>query len=177
MKRSACCLSVLLLLSVPLSGQQKPPGAEPQGLREVTVDPVLLTNVGVALTLRARGNGDHVDMVIGLLEGQSIEMARRGEKAPRPMTHDIFKTFLDRNGWKVERVVVRDLVNGTFLADLVLQKDGQKQVYDARPSDAIALAVRYGATIFVAEKVFVLHKQQAPPERPAKPNTATRTRV
>ena len=158
--KDIACLLALLLLSAYLPAQKKAPGAEQESAREVVLDPVLLTNLGFALTLRARDSADRVEMIVGFLEGQSIEMARRGEMAERPLTHDIFKTFLDRNGWKVERVVVRDLVNGTFLADLIFQKDGQRQTYDARPSDAIALALRSGTRIFVAEKVFGQQKQE-----------------
>ncbi len=165
----------VLLISASLVIHRKVSGAEVESVREVTVAPAMLTNLGFALTLRAHDSEDRIEMVVGFLEGNSIEMARRGEKAERPLTHDIFKTFLDRNGWKVDRVVVRDLVNGTFLADLVFTKDGQKQVYDARPSDAIALALRSGTKIYVAQKVFDLQKEEdkkqtTPERRRPKPN-------
>ncbi len=167
-------LALLLVCAIVLV-HKKAAGAEQESIREVSVDPLMLTNVGFAITLRAHDSEDRIEMMVGFLEGQSIEMARRGEKAQRPLTHDIFKTFLDRNGWKVERVVVRDLVNGTFLADLIFEKDGKRQTYDARPSDAMALALRSGTRIYVAKKVFDLQKQedkkQEPPEkRRPKPN-------
>lgn len=162
-------LALFVLCAMALLHNKKVAGAEQESIREVTLDPLMLTNVGFAITLHARDSEDRVEMIVGFLEGQSIEMARRGEKAERPLTHDIFKTFLDRNGWKVERVVVRDLVNGTFLADLIFEKDGQRQSYDARPSDAMALALRSGTKIYVAKKVFDLQKQedkkQQPPEK------------
>ena len=165
--RTIVCLLILLLGAASSPAQDKP-GAP----REVTVDRVALTNVGFLLTLKTLEGADRIEMVIGFLEGESIRMAQAREKAPRPMTHDIFKTFLDRNGWRVERVVVRDLVSGAFLADLVFQKDGQKQTYDARPSDSIALAVRSGAKIFVADKVFDLQRREdekAPQQRRSRP--------
>ena len=166
--RSIICLLALLLAVVSSPAQEKP-GA----VREVTVDRVALSNMGFfLLTLKAVEGVDRIEMIIGLLEGESIRMAQRKEKAPRPMTHDIFKTFLDRNGWKVERVLVRDLVEGAFLADLVFQKDGQKQTYDARPSDSIALALRSGAKIFVADKVFEQQRREdekAPQQRRQRP--------
>jgi len=168
MKYAASCLLVLVLLTVPLLVSKKTTAEEKESLREVTLQPALLTNMGFALTLRAREGNGRIEMIVGFPEGQSIEMARRGEKAPRPLTHDIFKTFLDRNGWKVERVIVRDLVQGTFLADLILEREGQKQVYDSRPSDAIALALRSGAKIFVADKVFALQRledEKTPPTK------------
>lgn len=164
MRRTVCWVLVLLVLVALVFAQTRPPATEKQKendrSREVVLDRLMLTNVGFALTLRAVEGADRIEMIVGFLEGQSINMAHRKEKAERPMTHDIFKTFLDRNGWRVERVVVRDLVNGTFVADLVFQKDGQKQIYDARPSDSIALALRSGAKIFVADKVFELQRKE-----------------
>lgn len=164
MRRTVCWMLVLLVLVALVFAQTRPPATEKQKendrSREVVLDRLMLTNVGFALTLRAVEGADRIEMIVGFLEGQSINMAHRKEKAERPMTHDIFKTFLDRNGWRVERVVVRDLVNGTFVADLVFQKDGQKQIYDARPSDSIALALRSGAKIFVADKVFELQRKE-----------------
>lgn len=168
MRRTVCWVLVLLVLVALVFAQTRPPATEKQKendrSREVVLDRLMLTNVGFALTLRAVEGADRIEMIVGFLEGQSIDMAHRKEKAERPMTHDIFKTFLDRNGWRVERVVVRDLVirdgYGTFVADLVFQKDGQKQIYDARPSDSIALALRSGAKIFVADKVFELQRKE-----------------
>lgn len=178
MRRSVCWMLALLVVAALLLAQTRPSppekekDKEKESLREAVLDRLALTNMGFALTLRAVDGADRIEMLVGFLEGQSINMAQRKEKAPRPMTHDIFKTFLDRNGWRVERVVVRDLVDGTFLADLVFQKDGQKQTYDARPSDSIALALRSGAKIFVAEKVFELQRREdekAPERRRQRP--------
>lgn len=164
MKRTFVLTLVLLVVAALLPAQTKPPATEKpkenDRVREVVLDRLMLTNVGFALTLRAVEGADKIEMIVGFLEGQSINMAHRKEKAERPMTHDIFKTFLDRNGWRVERVVVRDLVNGTFVADLVFLKDGQKQLYDARPSDSIALALRSGAKIFVTDKVFEQQRKE-----------------
>ena len=139
--------------------------------REVVLDRLVLTSAGFALALRALNSEDRIEMIIGFSEGRSINLAKRKQKALRPLTHDIFKTFLDRNGWQVERVVVRDLVNGTFLADLVFQKDGQRQTYDARPSDSIALALRSGTKIFVAEKVFDLQRREQEKGRRRRPRS------
>lgn len=155
-----------MLTSAAAVAQKSPPA---EANREVVVDRLAATDVGgVMIRLRAVDGSGSIEMVVGLLEGQSIDMARRNQKAPRPMTHDIFKTFLDRNGWTIDRVIVRDLVEGTFLADLVFQKNGQKQTYDARPSDSIALALRAGAKIFVSDKVFELQRkdeERAPGQR------------
>ena len=162
MTRSVCSLLLLWMWPCFLGAPNPLPAEEKPGEagREVVLDALMLTNAGFAMTLRAVNSEDRIEMVVGFSEGHSINLAQRKEKAPRPLTHDIFKTFLDRNGWQVERVLVRDLVNGTFLADLTFQKDGQKQTYDARPSDSIALALRSNAKIFVADKVFQLQRRE-----------------
>ncbi len=167
-------ICLLLLLTIFVSavwscGQNKPPAP---ATHEVVVDRVTLTNLGFVLVLRAVEGTERIEMLVGFLEGQSIYLAHTKDKAPRPMTHDIFKTFLDRNGWKVDRVVVRDVVDGTFVADLVFLKDGQRQTYDARPSDSIALALRGGAKIFVADKVFEQQRREGektPEQRRSRP--------
>ena len=75
------------------------------------------------------------------------------------MSHDLFKSFLDRNGWRVQRVLIRDLKDGTFFADMTVGKDSETQVYDARPSDAMAIGLRFGAKIFVSKRVFEEQKK------------------
>ncbi len=102
MKRTLVCTLVLLVVAALLPAQTKPPATEKpkenDRVREVVLDRLMLTNVGFALTLRAIEGADKIEMIVGFLEGQSINMAHRKERAERPMTHDIFKTFLDRNG-------------------------------------------------------------------------------
>ncbi len=136
-----------------LSAQRRDEGVE------VKVDSVEATPVGVSITLRVPDSRDTVHMMIGFPEGQSIARAMRHEKAERPMSHDLFKAFLDRNGWRVQKVLIRDLKEGTFLADLTLEKDHETQVYDARPSDAMAIGLRYGAKIYVNPQVFEEQKK------------------
>lgn len=147
-RKATLALGLALALSMPLTAQQ------PGGDVEVTVEDLAATPVGVSITLRARDSSNRIRMLIGVSEGQSIARAIRKRKAPRPMTHDLLKGFLDRNGWKVQKVVIRDLNSGTFLADLTIENDRTIQVYDARPSDAMAIALRYGAKIYVSEHVF-----------------------
>lgn len=143
-------LSVLLL---PLKSQRGEEGVE------VSVEDLQATPYGVSITLRSLESRDVMNMMIGLSEGQAIVRALRREKTERPMTHDLMKTFLDRNGWRVQKVVIRDLANRTFLADLVLEKSGRTEVYDARPSDAMAIGLRYGAKIYVNPLVFELQRR------------------
>ncbi len=166
-----CLWPTLLVAPSSISAVEK----TKEDIREVVVDRLMLTSEGFAVALRAVNSVDRIEMIVGFSEGHSINLAQQKKKAARPLTHDIFKKFLDRNGWQVERVVVRDLVNGTFLANLTFHKDGRKQTYDARPSDSIALALRSGAKIFVADKVFQLQQREEekiPGKRGPKPGIA-----
>jgi bifunctional DNase/RNase len=90
---------------------------------------------------------------VGVFEANAIQLQMEGVQTPRPMTHDLLKTVIDELGGHLERVVVCDLRDNTFYATLhVLSPSGPRMV-DARPSDAIALALRSGARIFVEEAV------------------------
>ena len=128
-------------------------GQEEQPVREALLEDVVQGVNGIVVTLRSIDSIDRIQIVVAPAEGLSIFLAFKKQKFQRPLTHDLFKTFLDRNGWRVEKVLIRDIVNGAFHADLILGKNGKKQTYDARSSDAIALGIRYGAKIFIKEKV------------------------
>jgi bifunctional DNase/RNase len=96
---------------------------------------------------------------IGIFEAAAIAMELQGIRPPRPMTHDLLKTFLEQFNCKVERVVITDVREGTFYAVVeMVDKENTKMSIDSRPSDAIALAVRVGAPIFVAEQVMMQAK-------------------
>ena len=90
---------------------------------------------------------------IGAQEATSILIAVEGEHAPRPLSHDLITTLFGAVGAKVDRVEVTRIDEGTFYAELTLTTPTGPQVLDARPSDAVALAVRADAPIFVAEEV------------------------
>ncbi len=114
-------------------------------------DPV--TNMPVVVLAAPRGRTE-VSIYIGLVEAAAI--ASELEKIPlqRPMTHDLMKTLLAECGGKVAQVTVRDLRGDTFYASILVERAGQAPVeVDARPSDAIALALRSGAPIRVAREV------------------------
>ena len=98
---------------------------------------------------------------IGLLEATAIASELEKVSFSRPMTHDLLRNVIQGLGFHVERVEVCDLKDNTFYALLHLMGPGGEQVIDSRPSDAIALALRAGAPIFVAEKVLT-ESQNAP---------------
>ena len=96
---------------------------------------------------------------IGVFEANAIALRIEGVDTPRPMTHDLLRTTLEQLGAKVEKVVISDLKDNTFYALIHLQRNGESVHVDARPSDAIALALRTEAPIFVTKPV--LDKAQA----------------
>lgn len=93
---------------------------------------------------------------IGLLEAAAIASVIQDIKFERPMTHDLFKTFIDKVDAVVERIEVCDLKDNTFFAKIYCKRAGSGFILDARPSDAIAMALRTGADIFVDEQVIRL---------------------
>ena len=88
---------------------------------------------------------------IGTPEAQSIALELQGVKMPRPMTHDLMRDVLTELGVVLDHVVITELKDQTFYAELRLRRGGTSFVVSARPSDAIALAVRAGATIYAEE--------------------------
>ncbi len=93
-------------------------------------------------------------IIIGAFEAQSIAIALEKEiKPPRPLTHDLFKTFADRFFITVKQVIIHKLVDGVFFSSLLCERDGEEEVIDTRTSDAIALAVRFQAPIFTYENI------------------------
>ena len=125
-------------------------------------DPVPMDVVGVRielptntpiLLLREQEGERFLPIWIGTNEATAIALALEGVEPPRPMTHDLMKLVTDALGSNVVRVVVTDLQDGTFFADLVMLKDGEEVVISARPSDAIALATRTDSPVFAARAV------------------------
>ena len=116
----------------------------------ITVDP--FTNTPIVL-LKDLEDKDVLPIWIGLLEASSIATAMENINTPRPMTHDLVKNILDNLGVKILRVEVNDLKDNTYYALLHLEVDNKRLVIDSRPSDAIAIALRTNAPIFVDESV------------------------
>ena len=90
---------------------------------------------------------------IGVFEAEAISRGLEDVVTLRPMTHDLMKQILDTFQVSVTRVIIHDLKDNTFYANLYLSIDGRELIVDSRPSDAIALAVRVKAPIFVTESV------------------------
>ena len=124
-------------------------------LREVniaglTLDPASNTPI---LILKSIDGDQSVPIWIGLLEATSIASALQKVSFDRPMTHDLFKNFIDLLNIKVVRVEVCDLKDNTFYARIYFSSPERRFDMDARPSDAIAIAIRFEAPIFVDDKI------------------------
>lgn len=103
--------------------------------------------------LREKGGSRQFPIVIAITEAMAIDRFVKGEKTQRPLTHELFSTTLRALEVEVPRIEVTKLQDRTFYAHLVVKKDGEEIEIDARPSDAIAIAVHHGAQIFVNEDV------------------------
>ena len=126
-----------------------------QTLREMVVESVrvhMLSSQHVVI-LREADAERYLPIWIGSWEAQSIAMKLQGVEAERPLTHDLLATILEELGASVRHIVVSDLADETYRARIVLVQDGSDYEIDARPSDAIALAVRSGSSIFATEAV------------------------
>ncbi len=101
-----------------------------------------------AMVLEEADGNRRLPIIIGYNEAQSIECMLQKIKTPRPLTHEFTSEILDSFGIVIESVVIKQLENGIFTADVSFRKDDEKRVLDARSSDAIALAMRTDAPIF-----------------------------
>ncbi len=105
------------------------------------------------IILREVGRERYLPIWIGPFEADAITIELQGVEVPRPLTHDLLANVIEHLGARVSHVVVNDLRNDTFYASIFLDVNGEEVEIDSRPSDAIALAVRVNAPIFVAEHV------------------------
>ncbi len=107
-----------------------------------------------ALVLSEMEGERTLPIIIGAFEAQSIAIALEKEiKPPRPLTHDLFKTFADRFNIIIKQVIIHKLVDGVFYSSLICEFDKTEEIIDARTSDAIALAIRFNAPIFTFENI------------------------
>jgi uncharacterized protein len=107
-----------------------------------------------ALVLSEEDGERTLPIIIGALEAQSIAIALEKEiKPPRPLTHDLFKSFADRFNIIIKQVIIHKLVDGVFYSSLICEWDKIEEIIDARTSDAIALATRFNAPIFTFENI------------------------
>ena len=116
----------------------------------LTLDPVTKTPIVI---LKDPDNKLNLPIWIGLMEATAMATELEGIKMARPMTHDLLRSVIDTVAGVVEAVEVTDLRDSTYYASICLEVSGRKVTIDARPSDAISLALRTRSPIFVAKKV------------------------
>jgi len=111
-------------------------------------------NGAYALLLSEMEGQRQLPIVIGAFEAQSIAIALEKDiRPPRPLTHDLFKSFSDRFSIQVKQVIIHKLVDGVFYSSLICERDKIEEIIDARTSDAIALALRFNAPIFTYQNI------------------------
>lgn len=122
---------------------------------EVTIDSIRVSLMSHhRIVVLKEDNGERMLPIwIGPFEADAITIQLQGMDAARPLTHDLLKSVVNTLGGEVNHIVVTGLENTTFYAQIVIEMDGETIEIDSRPSDAIALAVRVDAPIYVAEDV------------------------
>ncbi|GGF81517.1 bifunctional nuclease family protein [Wenyingzhuangia marina] len=124
------------------------------------------TQTGAYALVLSEVNGERtLPIVIGAFEAQSIAIALESEiTPPRPLTHDLFKTFAESYNIRVKEVIIHKLVDGVFFSSMVCVQNNEEKVFDARTSDAIALAIRFNTPIYtyqnILDKAGIILKQE-----------------
>ena len=123
----------------------------------LTIDPTSNTPIVI---LKTEDGEQTIPIWIGLLEATSIASALQNVKFERPMTHDLFKNFSEFLNISVSKIEVCDLKDNTFFAQIHFSSEGKTFSLDARPSDAIAIALRFNAPIYVDDSVIDKSKSE-----------------
>ena len=122
---------------------------------EMTIDSirVSLMNYQRVVILKEKVAERYLPIWIGAAEADAIAVKLQGVTVPRPLTHDLLQSVIDTLGATINSIIVSELKNDTFYAKIILNVDGGQMEVDCRPSDALALAVRTDAPIYVEEAV------------------------
>ncbi len=117
---------------------------------EMKVKTVALIKDGsFSVLLADQEEKNFLPIMVGPFEAQAIALPLQGKAVPRPMTHDLLRSVCEKLGAEVKKTVICDITDGTFYAELYLKKGDEELILDSRPSDAIALALRCEAPIFI----------------------------
>lgn len=122
-------------------------------LVEAEIWTVARTDKGNAVLVKPVGSDRAVPIFIGQLEAQSILFGLAGVPVPRPMTHDLFISVMEKSNITVERVEITDLKERTFYSRLLLKQGMKRIVVDSRPSDSLGIASRVHCPVFIAESI------------------------
>ncbi len=130
--------------------------AQNQSVVEYRVDRVLdeaNTDTKILVLSRQDGQQDTFPIWVGAAEGHAIKLALDTTVTPRPMSHDLIKSFADHLGVTIHRVVITDVKNSTYYATVYLGNNGVERTIDARPSDALSLALRAHCPVYITQDV------------------------
>jgi hypothetical protein len=123
--------------------------------------------------LKDPSSGKYLPIFIGPCEAEAIAVKLQGMTVERPLTHDLLKSMIGELGGRVRHIVVNDLRQDTFFAQIIIDVNGQTRTIDSRPSDAIALAVRLDTIIYVEESVMdragIMPDEEVESELPTSP--------
>ncbi len=114
---------------------------------------IVETGDSQVIILKERDGERHFPILIGINEALAIDRRLKGLKTPRPLTHDLMASILTELGAELEKIVINDLRDHTFFAQLVVRTNGRVVEIDSRPSDAIALGAATGTPIYVDDRV------------------------
>ncbi|MFH0846903.1 MAG: bifunctional nuclease family protein [Chloroflexota bacterium] len=122
---------------------------------EMTIDSIRISMVNYqrVVILKEKNAERYLPIWIGPAEAEAIAVKLQGMSVPRPLTHDLLCSVIETLGAKVGSIIVCDLKSDTFYAKIIMSVDGSQLEIDARPSDAMALAVRLGVPIYAEESV------------------------
>lgn len=108
------------------------------------------------ITLREKNGEREFPIIIGIFEAIAIDRKLRDEKVPRPLTHDLVCSVIERMGGVIKKISINAYSQGTYYATVVIDAHGNEINVDSRPSDAIAIAVRSKSPLFVSEDVLAV---------------------
>ncbi|MBS4020964.1 MAG: bifunctional nuclease family protein [Dethiobacter sp.] len=121
---------------------------------EMKVKAVTISQSGeLTILLSDREEKKILPIVIGALEAHNIAIPLQGEVPPRPLTHDLLKSAINHLGGEVEKIIITDIRDNTYFAEIYIRHNNSITAIDSRPSDAIALALRCGAGIYMSPRL------------------------
>jgi bifunctional DNase/RNase len=126
-------------------------------VKGITLDPI--TNMPVVV-LKSKNSNDILPLWIGVFEANAIATILENIQRPRPMTHDLMKNIFDTLNAQVKHVYISDIVGDTYYAKIIVNSNGSEHMIDARPSDAINLALRCNVPIYVSEEILEKIKKE-----------------
>lgn len=120
-------------------------------LKGIAIDNI--TGAPIVLLSDMENEEDIYPIWIGVYEAESIVLSQSNVKPPRPLTYDLFKNVIEELGGVVKAVEIVDKIENAYVANIIIEKDGKEIYVEARPSDAINLALRFNAPIYLNEEI------------------------